>query len=354
MIGRRRQTIGLGAIALLPLVLVMGLAGLSVARAGEQSARSRTAETQATAPVLITLHAVAVAERHEVTIGDVATLDGADDYWRRRIAALDLAEAPRAGKVTSISHQLIAYRIQLAGIDSRHYRIEGARSTTVTSRTYVVPESDIVEAVRQYVVSRLPWRREDLAIELSQPIRGPVVICGDRDSLRFQVSLPAGPGRLGRLRADVAVYSGTAKHADLSLALDVRLYQTVAVASRRIERGQPINEENVYFERRAVDPVAGYLTESESPVGQRAKRTIMPLHTVTRLDVDAAEPAAPLLVRQRDIVQLVARTGGLVVTTSAEALQDGHAGQVIRVRNTDSKAVVTGRVVSRNEVQVTF
>ena len=49
------------------------------------------------------------------------------------------------------------------------------------------------------------------------------------------------------------------------------------------------------------------------------------------------------VVKQRDLVRLVARIGPLEIKTKGEALQDGKIGDLIRVKNIDSNAIVLGR-----------
>ncbi len=179
-------------------------------------------------------------------------------------------------------------------------------------------------------------------------------VSGGREDISFEPSLRAARIALGSVRVDVAILSKGVKQAEAPVTLEVHLCQTIAVAARRIDRGQMLKSEDVFYERRTVDDVAGYLTESESLVGQKTKRAIPPLQTVTKSDIDSSEPDSGVVIRQRDAVKLVARAGALTVTTTGEALQDGRSGQMIRVRNADSKTVVTGRVVNRNEVHVLF
>ncbi len=63
-------------------------------------------------------------------------------------------------------------------------------------------------------------------------------------------------------------------------------------------------------------------------------------------------PKAPVLIKQRELVQLVARVGPLEIKAKGEALQDGKAGQLIRIRNVDSSVIVVGRVVEHSVVEV--
>jgi flagella basal body P-ring formation protein FlgA len=67
---------------------------------------------------------------------------------------------------------------------------------------------------------------------------------------------------------------------------------------------------------------------------------------------DDAHDSGPPLVRRGEAVKLMVRLGSVNVTATGEALQDGRAGQSVRVRNTDSKNIVLGRVTERSMVEV--
>jgi flagella basal body P-ring formation protein FlgA len=63
---------------------------------------------------------------------------------------------------------------------------------------------------------------------------------------------------------------------------------------------------------------------------------------------------APLLIKTRDLVRLVVHIGAVRVSALGEAMQEGRAGQLIRVRNVDSNKTVSGRVVDRGVVEVDY
>ncbi|MCS6912311.1 MAG: flagella basal body P-ring formation protein FlgA [Myxococcales bacterium] len=58
-------------------------------------------------------------------------------------------------------------------------------------------------------------------------------------------------------------------------------------------------------------------------------------------------------VRRGDRVLLTVRVGAVVAQVEAEALQDGGAGQIIRVRNLHNGRVQQGRITRAGLVEVT-
>ena len=92
---------------------------------------------------------------------------------------------------------------------------------------------------------------------------------------------------------------------------------------------------------------AGYADRMEMLVGKVAKRTLLPEHPI---------PASALgevdLVKRGTAVQLVFQQAGLIITAFASPLEDGSAGDLIRLRNVDSGATVIGIVQPDGTVRV--
>ena len=92
---------------------------------------------------------------------------------------------------------------------------------------------------------------------------------------------------------------------------------------------------------------SGYAGSIEMLVGKVAKRTLLPDHPIPANAIGEVD-----LVIRGTAVQLVFQQSGLVITAYASPLQDGSAGDVIRVRNIDSGAVVVGVVQADGTVRV--
>jgi flagella basal body P-ring formation protein FlgA len=91
----------------------------------------------------------------------------------------------------------------------------------------------------------------------------------------------------------------------------------------------------------------GYVDSKAVLVGKVAKRTLLPDRPVAENAIGEVD-----LVTRGTAVQLVFQQPGLTITTYASPLQDGSAGDLIRVRNTDSGAVVVGIVQPDGTVRV--
>lgn len=91
----------------------------------------------------------------------------------------------------------------------------------------------------------------------------------------------------------------------------------------------------------------GYVDATSALIGKMAKRTLLSDHPIPANAIDEVD-----LVTRGTSVQLVFQQAGLLITAYAAPLEDGSVGDVIRVRNTDSGAVVMGVVQADGTVRV--
>lgn len=302
--------------------------------------------------VVVTLRPRAEVADARVTVGDVAAVEGGAPALRQRITLLDLADLAPDRPNTVVSREQVAYRIRLAGIDTKLFRMEGAAQADLALERCQVTGPELETAVRQAIQRRLPWKPEDVDIVFVKPVPKVLALAGARPDIRLEAELRPGPLPLGRVHLDLAVYLRGERRQAVPVVLDVRAYQRVAVCTRRVERGETLSEANVTLDRRAVQGLSSYVTPGDSLLGKRAKHALQPGQVPTAHDVESAAPETPVLVKQRELVKLVAKLGPVHVSTMAEALQEGRDGQWIRVRNVESKKVVVGRVVARATVEV--
>lgn len=82
-------------------------------------------------------------------------------------------------------------------------------------------------------------------------------------------------------------------------------------------------------------------------IGKVAKRTLLPGQAIPAFAI-----ANPRAVANGAHVTLVYRDGDLTIVTSAQALEPGAIGDIIKVRNDDTGLTVTGRIGADGSVNV--
>ena len=147
---------------------------------------------------------------------------------------------------------------------------------------------------------------------------------------------------------------------------DVRIFERVAVALRRLERHRVIGPGDVAFQRRDVTGLSGGIFAAESAetgqngeqratvkreelIGKRMTKTVGIGRIVSRKDVEER----PIIIRGSRVT-ILAEMGGLTVQATGKALEDGWRGKRIKVRNEASKKRLVAEVVDERTVRTAF
>jgi flagella basal body P-ring formation protein FlgA len=333
------------------VVPIFGLA-IALSADAQDTARPRVAADGGV--VLVTLRPQATSTGLRVCINDLAGLSGGDSTIREAIGLLDVADAPEQGMALWIPKEQVFYRIRIAGIDPQQFRLEGTKTIHVSRSSIHQLEDEIITAAKKFVAKSLPAEAQDISVQLARPISGVPARLPTAEKPRLEPRFDTPTVPLGHVQVSVAMIVGGQVMATIPVHLVVQLRQNVAVTTRRLERGEPLNDKNVFFMPFTVERLEDYVTTPQSLVGQRTKRFVSAGQPLTKSDIEPSPSELPILVKQQRLVKMVAQVGGLEIGTVGEALQDGRAGELIRVRNIDSQLVVVGKVVDRSTVQVAY
>lgn len=122
------------------------------------------------------------------------------------------------------------------------------------------------------------------------------------------------------------------------------------VARRPLPRGHRVAAGDIATRAvRLAGLPTDYYTRPADVVGQETRRTVR-----SGGIIDSGDVVAPRLVRRGQALLIEAASGTVTVKMGGEALEDGRSGDLIRVRNTNSRRVVEARVVGRDRVRVAF
>lgn len=125
--------------------------------------------------------------------------------------------------------------------------------------------------------------------------------------------------------------------------------ETTVIPNRVIYPGETVASDalNVVALRRKLRPGETYAMAPKDIAGKIARRTLLPGRLVALSAV-----RDPFLVETGSPVTVRFVHGGLEISTMAVPLQDGAAGDMIRIRNMDTGSIFSGVVLSDGTVRV--
>jgi flagella basal body P-ring formation protein FlgA len=304
-------------------------------------------------PVTITMKEQAWADGRVVRLGDIASLDGGPEALRERLTNMDIDDLPPRCDSLAISRAQVQFRLGLAGVPPQLFVMAGSADVQVAPHRTTLSTEQIIDAATEAAYRKLPWPRAELWIRLHQPITVslPALAADERAVLQAEPHRPN--VGLGTTQINVTIRVDGEKRLSLPVFLDVGLWQQVAVCRRQVERGAILSQDDLISERRDVSPSEKNLIRPEIALGKKARRALAAGQALNATDVeDAAAATHEQLVQAGQTVRMTVKLGAIDVVTMGEAIQGGELGQTIRVKNSDSKKIVMGRVTGPKMVEL--
>ena len=283
----------------------------------------------------ITLKPEVYIKGPKVLLGDVAVVEGEN---AEELRAIEIATAALPGSSRRIDASLLQSRIQNAGYDNDSVEMNTThRVITATTMAIDLTNELLTDDLREHIFASMPWDPEETLIDIVPPTTKTVVAEGD-----IEITWRANPSYQflgqGSFRGDVRVDGELSK--TVYAKATVQPYAEVLVANQGVARGEVLNASNVHLEKRDLSAIkGGVFFGTDELDGAIAKSSIYPGQIVS-----AAKVMAPKVVKRNQIVRVQTQLGSLVIQSQAQAMSDGAAGDILRLRNLQSKEEFTGIV----------
>ena len=335
----------------------------------------------------------------EVRVRDVAKVYSRNHLLAQEIGAIELEDLwetgleqgvtwERAAANTLITARRLKLRLLIAGYGEGDIRFEGADECQLLTGNGDVAQAsleqgneaqddeqaqrqlEIVQAVdtaaasqiRQLVSSFYRIDENDVEVQLTSSIKfsnleSKLIEPEGIDWKRQLQVMTDAQSLLGTVQVKFGV-RGDNRIVDTAVAnVEVAIFREIAVTQGSISKGEVFSVDNVYLrkQRFRTDSFNQYV--GKEIFGRIAERNMGAAQQIRVSDFrsERIQGAVKNLVRANQKVVLIALSGNIrVVQANATALQSGSVGQMIQVRNDDSRQIVTGRIASSGEVYVLY
>ena len=295
----------------------------------------------------------ASCEGSVMTLGNVADVLSSDQAEVEKLSAIELFPAsatPRFLRQREIQDLLMLHEVRLA-----EHRFSGARQieirptekskgTTVNAVEQKRAQDRLVEAIRVHLDrqsgSRQPWK-----IELKLGDEAVRSLLDEEKKIRIRGGAAPWVGRQG---FDVVLYDESSAVESLSIKARVELPAMVVVAAVPLSRGTVIGPGEVQLVRdESFRPGQPGAVSLEKVIGMEVSRSIPAGKPVFEEAVQA-----PRLVRRGEIVTVVAKAGGVSVTTNARSKADAGMGELVQVESLSERKSYLATVSGLRKVEV--
>lgn len=297
------------------------------------------------ATVALDLRATALVRGKDVTLADVAVIDGADARQRQALAAVRVGAAPLAGYAEEFSRAAIEAAVlarQVGAGLTLDWR--GANSVVVRRAAALVTSNDLVNVARKSLETRFAHQYGELELT-------PVGVVADVQVAEGRLELrprETGAALRSRVTAWVDVLVDGALYRTVALPFQARAWSTVALARRALPADATVDAGDFQPARQEVLALAGQPAAMPAP-GQhwRLRTAVGEGEVLLREQLLAAGG-----VRRGDRVRLQVNAGAIRIESAAVAQEDGVAGGQVRVLPAGGETAVKARVIGTNLVAI--
>lgn len=284
----------------------------------------------------------------KITVGEIAQISGlADEDMLRKVKAIVVGNAALPGQSRNVSINYVKIRLRQNGIDPSGFTFKGPQSVLVTTCFQIVDKFRLSELAEEYVLKNMPWQKAEVSIEIEKVPEEVIIPEGE---VLIEMVPRCNMDFIGNTILEARIHVNKIEYTTVPIYLKIKRFGEVVVSKRRIAKHELISEDDLYVRKEELTNLpADVIRKIEDVVGKQAKSVIAPYKILTSHMVEQ-----PPLIKRREIVTLLLETPAMRITTKAQARQDGCKGQIIRVKNLDSRKELEAVVISDSVVKVVY
>jgi len=281
-------------------------------------------------------------------LGDISTVapDAKnDETLASLIEKIDLGESPSPGYPLTLRRRQLEQKIAAAGVPLSDVRWLIPDEIRISMDGQNTDQSLIKKILSEYLDRSEPYisgRYEILSLNSAAfPTLPPGKI-----EYRFTPIPSSNPAYL----TGTIFFTINGREASrLRITAQIELLMPAIVAASDLPRGHTLSEADLSESWISFALAKGALTDTSQALGQILKISLRVGSPVRSKDL-----VENFLVKKGETVTIIAQSGGLKVTTTGQAKQDGALGQTISVINQDSKKTIYAKVIGPSKVEVIF
>ena len=254
-----------------------------------------------------------------ITISDLFEVSG-------EAGQVALARAPAPGERVVLDPSYVRRMVREAGLNWAN--AGGVVRITVNRAAQIIADSEIVDLIAESLFVETGISHE-ITVSGARPVlAAPLDAIGQPTIISFEFD-----ERTGLFRAELAAWpEGPAKRIGGRAIAMI----DVPVLSRPIPRGEVVQADDlkwVQIARTSVRP--GTILDEGSIIGMSTRRALRADGALREMDVQT-----PILIKRGDTTILTYRSGGLLLTAQARALENASQGERARFVNLQSNRTV--------------
>ena len=278
-----------------------------------------------------------------LSLGQISIIRGGESLVEKA-SEIALGQISVPGQKLIIDRPMILSRLACNGIPASKVTLTGSEKITVKQQIHTVSDQEFVSLANSFLEKNPPV---DSACKWT-PTRKPknFIIPAVSTDISFSSRLVP-TGARNQARIEITVLSGSSKIGVRQVTFALVHDRQQAVTTVDIPAGDIISPDNIKIETiPSNDPEP---VDWKPPYGLIAKRRL-PANTVLLPNMFESLKS-PIIVKRNQNVVIRIEKPGFLITAVGKTMQDGRAGEYIKVRNMDSQRIILTRISEDGSVE---
>ncbi|MBI3868676.1 MAG: flagellar basal body P-ring formation protein FlgA [Verrucomicrobia bacterium] len=257
-----------------------------------------------------------------------------------------LCDAPVVGRATQLTAAQVKAMVLAVAPAWSSQTWTGAPAVQITRRMRMLPAAEVLQALTESLQKEAIHDQGELELRFARPWV-PAPIADEPYQARCLDVPAAGLSPSVFLRFELV--SGAEIIGTWQTPVEARLWRKVWVARQPLKRGAVVQDSDIGLERKDVLRAQRELL-GEDFDAERGWQVAEPVNVGQMLSKRSVQ--LRLVVQKGQMVDALLKDGALSIAIKAEVLDPGAPGQIIRIRNPNSRRELRGKVINEQTVQL--
>jgi len=281
-----------------------------------------------------------------LSLGQVSIIRGPESLVSKA-SEIALGQISVPGQKIVINKEMVLSRLACNGIPVKKVTLTGAETITIKQQERTISSDEFIKLACSFLEKNPPG----VSVCRFSPIRMPkdFIVTGTGKNITF--SAKSVPSKVkNQAKVEITIHSESKKIGTCEVIFVLEYNCRQAVSKVDIPAGTVISQENVKIEKiisNHPEPL-----EWKPPYGLITKRQI-PAEKVIQPNM-LAPVKSPIITKRNQKVLIRIDMPGFLITAFGKAMQDGRAGEYIKVRNIDSQRIILVKINEDGSVKPVF
>ncbi len=289
----------------------------------------------ASAAPSVTLRAKPVVEGDNITFGDIFVGAGEkSDYV--------IAASPAPGKTIAFKASSVAFVAQKHGLQWQPTR--SVSMVTVLRKGQIIPQATIAAHIRAALEMELASDQ----FELELPSRFTKIQISVLEEAEIAVESLSYNERKNSFSAIIVAPANSENATNYRIVGKFYPQTLVPVSTRLIRAGEKIRERDIDYQLVRNNRVGRNIVLDVGELVGKSPRRSLRTGGIFHLN----NLGNPVTIAKGKVISVIFKRGGIALTMSGKALENGSEGDIIRVENTHSRKVIQAEVINDQQVRI--